>query len=107
MICAFVALVLLMLEKRHIQYVDIVGGVLLCGGALYYVLQAYRRKRSVTVLMALMAALGLVYNPIYPPHLPTVVWIIIDIVAMALFYLISIRTPVEETIGFHHEEEEK
>lgn len=70
MICAFVALVLLILERREIRFVDIIGHVLLCGGAIYYVVHQYKLKKSVTLLMALMAALGIVYNPIYPPHLP-------------------------------------
>ena len=105
MICAFVALVLLILERREIRFIDIIGHVLLCGGAIYYVVHQYKLKKSVTLLMALMAALGIVYNPIYSPHLPNVGWVIIHVIAMVLFYLVSLRTPIGEAIGKHHTEE--
>ncbi|WP_211641881.1 DUF6804 family protein [Porphyromonas levii] len=101
MICAFVALVLLILERREIRFVDIIGHVVVCGGAIYYVVHQYKLKKSVTLLMALMAALGIVYNPIYLPHLPNVGWVIAHVVAMVLFYLVSLRTPIGEAIGKH------
>lgn len=107
MICALAALVLLLLERRDIRFVDIVGHILLCGGAIYYVIHQYKVKRSVTVIMALMAAIGIIYNPIIPPHLPNVGWVVVHIAAMTLFYLISLRTPVEEPIGGSSSGEER
>lgn len=107
MICAFIALILLVFESRDIYFLEIIGRVFLCGGALYYVFHQYQRKKSVTLLMALMAAVGIIYNPIVPPRFPNVGWVVINVVAMVLFYLISTRTPVEEMIGRHKEGEEQ
>lgn len=107
MICAFVALVLLLLERRDIRFVDIIGHVLLCGGAIYYVVDQYKRKRSVTLMMALMAAIGIAYNPIATPHFPKAAWVVTHVLAIVLFYLISLRTPVEETIGRSSDGEQK
>lgn len=106
MLFGFLAMVLLLLESRDIRFVEIFGRTILCGGALYYVFHSYQKKREVTIMMALMAALGLVYNPIYEPRIPNVAWVVIDIIAIALFYTISTRTPIEEPIGRHREEEE-
>lgn len=96
MLFAFVALVAMLLESRDLKYVEVVTRVLLCGGAFYYVLKSYQRKKGVTVLMCLMVALGVIYNPVFPVHLPNVGWLVTHIVAAILFYLIALRTPINE-----------
>ncbi|MDD7437815.1 MAG: hypothetical protein PUK66_03130 [Bacteroidales bacterium] len=99
MICALVALVLLVFERNDFLFLDIIGRVFLCGGATYYVFKQFKLKKYVTLMMALMAAIGIAYNPIFPPHFPNIGWVITHIIAIGLFYLISLRTPAEEPIS--------
>lgn len=49
-----------------------------------------------TLLMLLMVMVGLLYNPIVRISMSQVLWLLVHIVAMALFYLISLKTPVDE-----------
>lgn len=107
MLFALAALVQLFLFKVHIPFVDMVCQILICGGALYYVFHTFQKRRSVTLLMLLMAIIGLLYNPIIPVHLAKVIWLVIHIVTMLLFYIISLKTPIDDSIITRKDSEEE
>nr|WP_311478989.1 DUF6804 family protein [uncultured Porphyromonas sp.] len=100
------ALVLLFIERVHIPFLESVCQVLICGGAFYYVFRSYREKKAVTLLMCLMALVGLLYNPVVPIRVDHVYWIVAHIITMALFYFISLKTPIDDTIITRKEEDE-
>lgn len=106
MLFAFVALVAMLLESRDIRIVEMVSHVLLCGGAFYYVLKTYQQHKGVTILMFLMAALGIIYNPVIPVNLPNIGWLVTHIVAALLFYLIALRTPIDDSVITREERDE-
>lgn len=97
MLFAFIALLMLFFVKVDNRFFETVSRALLCGGALYYSLNSYKQKKAVTVLMAIMLFVGIIYNPIKVPRLPQGVWVGLHIVTMALFYIISLRTPLDES----------
>lgn len=106
LIFALSALVLLFIERIHIPFLESVCQVFICGGAFYYVFRSYREKKAVTLLMCLMALVGLLYNPVVPINVGQVYWIVAHIITMALFYFISLKTPIDDTIITRKEEDE-
>lgn len=106
LIFALSALVLLFIERIHIPFLESVCQVFICGGAFYYVFRSYREKKAVTLLMCLMALVGLLYNPVVPINVGQVYWIVAHIITLALFYFISLKTPIDDTIITRKEEDE-
>ncbi|WP_288905309.1 DUF6804 family protein [uncultured Porphyromonas sp.] len=106
LVFALSALVLLFIERIHIPFLESVCQVFICGGAFYYVFRSYREKKAVTLLMCLMALVGLLYNPVVPINVERVYWIVAHIITMALFYFISLKTPIDDTIITRKEEDE-
>lgn len=106
LVFALSALVLLFIERIHIPFLESVCQVFICGGAFYYVFRSYREKKAVTLLMCLMALVGLLYNPVVPIRVGHVYWIVAHIITMALFYFISLKTPIDDTIITRKEEDE-
>ncbi|WP_298630300.1 DUF6804 family protein [uncultured Porphyromonas sp.] len=107
LVFALSALVLLFIERIHLPLVASICRVLICGGALYYVFRTYREKKSVTLLMCLMAVVGLFYNPVVPINVGEVIWIVAHVITLALFYFISLKTPIDDTLITRKEEEPK
>lgn len=106
LVFALSALVLLFIERIHIPFLESVCQVFICGGAFYYVFRSYREKKAVTLLMCLMALVGLLYNPVVPINVGQVYWIVAHIITLALFYFISLKTPIDDTIITRKEEDE-
>ena len=106
LVFALSALVLLFIERIHIPFLESVCQVFICGGAFYYVFRSYREKKAVTLLMCLMALVGLLYNPVVPIRVDHGYWSVAHIITMALFYFISLKTPIDDTIITRKEEDE-
>lgn len=70
-----------------------------CGAALYYVI---KHLKPFGIMSGVMLALAVVFNPFRPFELGTPGWIVADIIAMALFYLLSWKTPLPDNGGVKH-----
>lgn len=105
MLFALAAMVELFVMKIDAPFVEMTCQILICGGAFYYVLHTYKKRRAITLLMVLMTAVGLLYNPVVPISMSEVLWLLAHIVTMILFYSISLKTPIDDSIITHKEDE--
>lgn len=99
MIISALCLVDMVLLIRPNSVVMAILRTIICGGALYYVV---RRFRQPGITFFLMLAIAVLYNPVIPIDMELVWWLLCDIGAMAVFYLLARVTPISESGIQHH-----
>lgn len=87
-----VAIIDLVLVVRPVTYGTLATRSILCGGALYYVVQILRNKERITIYFPFMVIFAVLYNPVAPFILPEWSWLLLDIVSLAVFYILSRST---------------
>lgn len=65
----------------------------ICGSFIYYVI---KKMRTNPIMSVVMTVLAVIYNPFRPFPLSVPAWVVMDIVTMALFYSLALKTPLEK-----------
>ena len=96
-VIAFVAIVDMILVIKPNAYGLLATRSILCGGALYYIVQLIKEKKKVNVYLPFMVIFAILFNPVVPffntkdpsAGLPEWVWLVLDIAALSVFYFLS------------------
>ena len=86
----------MLFQLRPVGHWSLILHAAICGAAIYYVVKNLKPFGLWNVLMTILAV---VYNPFRPFEFNSVGWIITDIIALTLFYLLALRTPLPDNGG--------
>ena len=111
---ALASLLALLFETRAMQqgghYATFVRVMneLMCGVALYYAYNRFRKRKRVNFLLILLVLLAILINPIVPLPFPLSIRIIVDLTAPLLFYWAASEAKVHDAgIVTHKVEDEE
>lgn len=87
---AFVAIVDLIFIIHPVGYALLVTRAILCGASLYYIVKAVKEKKKINFFyFPFMVIFAVLYNPVAPFILPEGIWLLMDMVALGVFYFLS------------------
>lgn len=86
---ALAAVVDLIFVIKPVAYGLMTTRAILCGSALYYIVQTLKSRERIGIYFPFMILFAVLYNPIVPFVLPEWSWLLSDMVALVVFYLLS------------------